>query len=181
VWSDEGPKTPAWFDYNDHFTLAEAGSPDKGSSHYPLKALYSVDNTCRYAYGFTPTTNLPGMCKLPPTPTPTPEPGSISGGVWEDLSNDGTKDPGEPGFGGATVRLGSGACPSTGLQSTTTNSSGNYSFSGVPAGTYCVSVDEDEACKWIHTTAERHTVTVNSGANTVVPWIGYTKTFCFSD
>jgi len=179
VWSDEGPKNPAWFDYNDHFTLTEAGSPDKSSSHYPVQALYSVDNTCRYAYGFTPTTNLPGMCKLPPTPTPTPVPGSISGGVWHDQDSSGDRNGGEPGFPGATVRLGSGACPSTGLQSTTTNSSGNYSFSGLAPGTYCVSVSEDSHCHWIHTTAESHTVTVNPGANTVVPWIGYATAQCF--
>jgi hypothetical protein len=175
VWSDEGPKNPAWFDYNDHFTLAEAGSPDTGSSHYPVKALYSLDNTCRYAYGFTPTTNLPGMCKLPPTPVP---PGSISGGVFEDDNGNGSRDGGEPGFAGVTVRLGSGSCPSTGLQTTTTNSSGQYSFSNLEPGTYCVSVNRDEACAWIHTTAESHTVTVSPGANTSVSWFGYEKTIC---
>jgi hypothetical protein len=181
VWSDEGPQNPAWFDYNDHFTLSEAGSPDTASSQYPVKALYSVDNTCRYAYGFTPTTNLPGMCKLPPTPTPTPVPGSISGGVWHDNNNNASRDGGEPGFSGATVRLGSGACPSTGLKTTTTNSSGNYSFSDLPPGTYCVSVNEDVACDKEHSTPESYTITVNPGANTTVPWIGYAPTICFWD
>ncbi|MGD0753098.1 MAG: hypothetical protein ABSA23_17035 [Anaerolineales bacterium] len=64
---------PDWFDYNDHFTLAQAGSPLQGSADYPLKALYEVDNTCRWAVGFTPTGNEPGICPvIKPTATPTP-------------------------------------------------------------------------------------------------------------
>ena len=75
-WSDEGVKEAGWFDYNDHFTLAEAGSPLSNSSHYPLAALFSVDNTCRWGYGFEPTTAYPGLCPLPePTPvSPTSPP-----------------------------------------------------------------------------------------------------------
>jgi hypothetical protein len=175
VWSDEGPKTPAWFDYNDHFNITEAGSPDKSSSHYPLKALYSVDNSCRYAYGFTATTQYPAMCKLPPPP------GSITGGVYKDNDSSGSYENSEPRFSDVTVRLGSGACPSTGLKTTKTNSSGIYTFSDLAPGTYCVSVNRDEACAWIHTTAESHTVTVNSGADTGVLWFGYAPTLCFFD
>ncbi len=70
-WSDEGPREASWFDYNDHFTLAEAGSPLVNKTDYPLKALFSVDNTCRWGYGFEPTTPYPGLCPLPePTPIP---------------------------------------------------------------------------------------------------------------
>ena len=39
------------------------------------------------------------------------------------------------------MKLGAGACPSTGLDSTHTNASGNYSFGGLLPGTYCVSID----------------------------------------
>jgi hypothetical protein len=64
---------PDWFDYNDHFTLTQAGSPLQGSADYPLKALYEVDNTCRWAVGFTPTGNEPGICPvIQPTATPIP-------------------------------------------------------------------------------------------------------------
>lgn len=74
-WSDEGVREPGWFDYNDHFTLAEAGSPLINNDHYPLAALFSVDNTCRWSYGFEPDTAYPGLCPLPtPTPTPTNTP-----------------------------------------------------------------------------------------------------------
>ncbi len=70
-WSDEGVREGGWFDYNDHFTLAEAGSPLSNSPHYPLATLFSVDNTCRWGYGFEPTTAYPGLCLLPePTPVP---------------------------------------------------------------------------------------------------------------
>jgi hypothetical protein len=66
---------PDWFDYNDHFTLADAGSPIQGLADYPLKALYELDNTCSWAVGFTPTGNEPGICPvIKPTATPTPLP-----------------------------------------------------------------------------------------------------------
>ncbi|MBI9050686.1 MAG: hypothetical protein JEZ00_14790 [Anaerolineaceae bacterium] len=74
-WSDEGVKEAGWFDYNDHFTLAEAGSPLINSNDYPLAALFSVDNTCRWSYGFEPTTAYPGLCPLPePTAIPPTSP-----------------------------------------------------------------------------------------------------------
>lgn len=72
-WADAGVSDPAFFDYNDKFTLSEAGSPIYGVSDYPLKALYLVDNTCRLAYGFTPSGSEPGGCVVPaPTPTTPP-------------------------------------------------------------------------------------------------------------
>lgn len=73
-WADEGVRTPGWLDYNDHFSIAEAGSPASNSSEYPLKALAAVDNSCRWTYGFQPTTSIPGLCELKPTPTPTTQP-----------------------------------------------------------------------------------------------------------
>lgn len=70
VWADGGAQSPAWFDYNDHFSIDEAGSPIQGNAHYPLQALASVDNTCRWGYDFTPAGSEPGVCQIPPTPTP---------------------------------------------------------------------------------------------------------------
>jgi hypothetical protein len=51
------------------------------------------------------------------------------------------RDAGEPGFANVRLRLGSGACPSTGLAEATTNGDGNYRFSGLEPGTYCVTLD----------------------------------------
>jgi hypothetical protein len=71
AWADAGNKQPGWFDYNDHFTSAEAGSPLSAQANYPLAALFAVDNTCRMAYGFTLLGTEPGACYIP-TPTITP-------------------------------------------------------------------------------------------------------------
>ena len=62
VWADAGPMEPGWFDYNDHFTLEEAGSPIQNAADYPLKELAEVDNTCRWPFGFNVRGDEPGVC-----------------------------------------------------------------------------------------------------------------------
>ena len=57
---------------------------------------------------------------------------------------DGIREPGEPGIADVMVRLGEGACPSTGLGVTFTDDSGLYDFEVLPDSTYCVSVDTSE-------------------------------------
>ena len=130
VWADEGVNRPEWFDYNDHFTAAEAGSPTSGTSNYPIKALAAVDNSCRWAVGFTPIGNEPGICPVPPTPTPVPI-GSIAGRVTN----------GAGGFLGGTVMLGQGTCSTTGYKTTSISSDGYFKFTNLSAGSYCVTVD----------------------------------------
>ena len=89
VWADGGLKDPSKFNYNDRFTLQQAGSPIKSSSDYPIKAISQVDNSCWAPYGFTPTGFEPHLCPSntpiatkkahtpqPPTPIP-PVPGLI--------------------------------------------------------------------------------------------------------
>lgn len=75
-WADAGVKKPDWFDYNDHWTFAEAGSPLRSLEYYyPIKELWGIDNTCRGASGFASTGNEPGICQvyIPPPPE---EPGT---------------------------------------------------------------------------------------------------------
>lgn len=72
VWADAGERDPGRFDYQDHFTLAEAGSANSTNSQYPLKGLALVDNTCRWSFGFTLTGSEIGACLAPPTPTAPP-------------------------------------------------------------------------------------------------------------
>jgi hypothetical protein len=105
-----------------------------------------------------------------PTALPTVPPalGSIGGQVWHDLCKtpyetvavppagcvklpdgsllaNGLLEAGEPGLAGVVVTLGSGACPSTGLATANTDANGMYTFAGLGAGTYCVSVDALDA------------------------------------
>jgi len=76
AWADAGIRRPDWFDYNDHFTLAQAGSPlVELKPYYPLSALWGIDDTCRLAYGFTPDPSLQGLCQMP---APPPAPGATS-------------------------------------------------------------------------------------------------------
>jgi hypothetical protein len=74
AWSfDPGMFHPDWFDYNDHFTPAQAGSPVlELKQYYPPKALYLMDNTCRWGAGFIPDASIPGVCPVPVPPTPQP-------------------------------------------------------------------------------------------------------------
>ncbi len=70
--------------------------------------------------------------------TSAPQTGSVGDRVWKDLDGDGVQDSGEPGLSGVTVQLlNSGG---TVIATQTTNSSGNYLFSGLAAGTYKVQV-----------------------------------------
>lgn len=110
----------------------------------------------------------PGDSPEPPaTDTPEPTLGSISGVMWHEICRytgghagepvvlgegcvqwgaeewefgpNQVMDPFEVGWDGVTLHLGSGACPSIGLATTVTNVDGEYSFTGLSAGTYCVS------------------------------------------
>ena len=178
---------PAYFDYNDYFSLAEAGSPVSGNSNYPLKALALVDNTCRWTVGFEPTGNEPGLCYIPPTPTPVPPtsppttsaPGSISGYVYDDYNGNNARNPGEPGISGATVRLGRGACGSTGAGNRNTGSDGGFVFSGLAAGTYCVTVELSSACGgWLPSGATSRTVTIGEGEAGSAGQFGFSGYVC---
>lgn len=75
--------------------------------------------------------------------------GSIGDYVWNDADADGIQDSGESGIANITVTLyedsnGDGTIDSgdAPVATTTTDSSGNYSFTALPAGDYIVNVDE---------------------------------------
>ena len=72
-----------------------------------------------------------------PTPTRTPTPKNIGNFVWHDLNGNGIQDTGEPGVGGVTVQLWN-ADRTQLIDSTTTNSSGNYNLVAPTAGDYRV-------------------------------------------
>jgi hypothetical protein len=70
VLADGGLRDVTKMDYADRFTAAEAGSPVRDNKNYPLQSLFAVDNTCRDAWGFSPTGFEPRICSaivIPPT------------------------------------------------------------------------------------------------------------------
>lgn len=165
AWAMEASMfNPAWFDYNDHFTAAEAGSPlIELTQYYPIKALAEVDNTCRWAVGFTPTGSEPGICPVPITATPG-MPATISGLVYYDSKLTGNYNhPPDYSIDGVDIRVRSGSYSSPGgiAATTTTNLEGIYSVT-VAAGTYCVDVNPDFLGSW-NQKASPVTVTVSSG------------------
>lgn len=61
-WADGGLRDMGKFNYNDQISAIDAGSPLKESSQYPIKSLYSTDNSCRAYIGFTPNGSEPLLC-----------------------------------------------------------------------------------------------------------------------
>ncbi|MDK2979986.1 MAG: hypothetical protein PWQ55_333 [Chloroflexota bacterium] len=63
AWVDNGLQDFSMFDYNDAIGPGQAGSPMKDSDDYPIKELFSLDNTCRLPFGFEQeTSTVPGTC-----------------------------------------------------------------------------------------------------------------------
>lgn len=62
VWLEGEIFHPGWVEYNDHYSLVEAGSPYLYSPNYPLKELASLDNTCLHFYGGEVVQPQPGLC-----------------------------------------------------------------------------------------------------------------------
>lgn len=127
---------------------------------------YSVD-----VNGTTDTFELT-VDNVPPTqevPTQAAGSASVSGAVWHDLCAvaggegdipeipsagcvqlengdyvaNGILEEDEPRLAGVEVSLGQGACPSSGLSTVKTNQEGEFTFSNLVPGTYCVSVQSD--------------------------------------
>lgn len=68
--------------------------------------------------------------------------GAIGDRVFVDSNNNGVQDPGEPGIGGVTVRLYNSS--NVQIATATTAADGSYLFTGQPAGTYSVKVDNTQ-------------------------------------
>ncbi|MGB2964362.1 MAG: hypothetical protein WBB69_10295 [Anaerolineales bacterium] len=62
AWAEDGLLDISMFDFNDHITFDEAGSPNKSNYRYPVKAVALVDSTCRAWYGYIPSGLEPGLC-----------------------------------------------------------------------------------------------------------------------
>lgn len=139
VWAAESLLDPALIDLHDNFTEAEAGSPYQAHSTYPLKALNLVDNTCRETYGFEAETPIAGLCYVPEEPTAEPEPGTINVTVfWDSYPYNHVYGSEDSIYTGATtVSLHEGSCSSAAIAN---NANPVFSFTDLPAGTYCVKI-----------------------------------------
>ncbi len=63
AFADNGLRDFSKFDYNDTMGPSAAGSPFIDNKDYPIDGLYSIDNTCRLAYGDVgPEYAIPGLC-----------------------------------------------------------------------------------------------------------------------
>ncbi len=75
--------------------------------------------------------------------------GAIGDFVWQDTNQNGIQDAGEPGINGVTVQLCQDFACNTVLATTTTTTfqglNGYYQFTGLPAGTFYVSVDTSQS------------------------------------
>jgi len=125
---------------------------------------------------------VPPILTLTPTETPIPvDPmtAGISGIVWNDNNGNGTQQGGETGLAAQAVKLGAGPCNSSGLTSQSSNLGGNYSFTGLAAGTYCVSVQRVEKCGNVTsaTTPKEVTVVLQPGQKEIVSF-GFQKMVC---
>ncbi|MHB8134725.1 MAG: SdrD B-like domain-containing protein [Anaerolineaceae bacterium] len=82
---------------------------------------------------------LPTITIIFPTATRTPTPINVGNFVWDDLDHDGRQDIGEPGLPNITVQLWNGAKTQL-IDSTTTNSNGNYTLIAPTPGDYRIRV-----------------------------------------
>jgi hypothetical protein len=131
-----------------------------------ITIVFVVSISCNLM-GNVPTT-IPTITPIPiTTPTLNLTTGSIGGILWHEICKFTGGEGGEPlvlgqgcvqwgaapqefgpnqlkdnfetGWESVTLHLGSGKCPSIGLATVITNASGEYQFTGLVPGTYCVS------------------------------------------
>jgi hypothetical protein len=113
--------------------------------------------------------------------------GSIGDRVWYDKNGNGCQDAGETGINGVTVQLYNSS--NVLVATTVTSGDGNYTFTGLAAGTYKVKIvtstlpagatptfDRDGT-----STANTATVTLTSGQNRTDVDFGYKGSFCLGD
>ncbi len=111
-----------------------------------------------------------------------PGQGKIGDRVYYDLNGDGGSDnDGEPGLNGVKVNLYQGACPTgagTVFKTQTTSGNGDYLFTNLPAGQYCVNVDESTlpAGVSLSTANEPHAKTLAQDENYLLADFGYRGT-----
>ncbi|RQW88899.1 MAG: DUF11 domain-containing protein [Geobacter sp.] len=94
---------------------------------------------------------------------------SIAGTVYRDLDDSGSQSTGETGIAGITIALNGTAFDSTAItRNTTTNASGNFSFSGLPEGTYTLTEGAVSLAGFVDGRETAGTIDGSSVGNTAV-------------
>jgi len=100
--------------------------------------LYSLTEVLSIVHPVAGTSSADASISI--TPGTPPMTGSIGDFVWNDYNQNGLQDANEPGIPNVTVNLYNSL--STLVTTTTTDVNGHYQFTGLPAGTYTVVVDQ---------------------------------------
>lgn len=135
-----------------------------------FQAKYSGDMNNALANGLCQPISVLAT-STPPTPPPTPVPsgsGSLSGFSYNDLNKNKVKDGSESGVAGFTVRLYGGTFwwnwgRMNAIRTTTTDSNGNYSFTGLPDGLY--RIEEMKLGGWAQISPDYKWVLLLNGSN----------------
>jgi len=104
------------------------------------------------------------------------ETGSITGNVFCDTDKNGTCDCEETGLKDIHVKIFTGQCGGTALQTVSTNAKGNFRFESFRLGTYFVLVDLDYVCGGrVPTITNCQQVTLFDGEEINLPAFGYSE------
>ncbi len=147
-----------------------------------LQAVYSGDQNNNAATSTCRTLSVLATPTPTPTPTPSTGSGSISGTLYNDMNRNMSKDSGEAGIAGVTVKLHGGTFFSwnwnkrgtTGIRTVTTDANGNYSFASLPDGIY--GVEEIVPTNWKQISSDfKWVVIVNGKQLTGLDFANYAK------
>lgn len=113
------------------------------------------------------------------TPPDEAAPSTIAGGVFFDCDKNGDCDTGDCGIEDMRIRLYADSCGGDILQTATTNEEGEFQFSGLEPGEYCVFPDfKFEMCGYggnYPTNAISRKVSLEPGHNADLTWFGMTR------
>ena len=119
------------------------------------------------------------LCFSACTPVEEPKTASISGGVFVDVDENGKYSEDEVGQAEMCVRLYQGACGENMLENHTTNEKGEFQFTNLAPGEYCVVTDfELLTCGFggnNPTTSISRKVKLESGMHAELEWFGFSN------
>ena len=119
------------------------------------------------------------LCFSACTPVEEPKTASISGGIFFDADENGKYSEEESGKADMCVRLYYGACGENMIENRTTNENGEYQFTNLTPGQYCVITDfELLTCGYggnNPTTSISRRVKLESGMHAELEWFGFSN------